>query len=118
MEKLIIKDIVFTAHCGVTEEERREGQRISVDIELYADLQEACSTDELARTIDYVKVGQKVVEVGQGREYFLIETMANEICREILKSFPVSEAIIRLRKYPRSLKWLQGYFEVEMKRKR
>ncbi len=118
MDKLIIKDIVFTAHCGVTEEERREGQRISVDLEIYIDLRRASSTDQLINTINYVEVGQKIVEVGQKGEYCLIETMAEEICREILHTFRVSEVAIRLRKYPRSFKWLQGYFEVEMRRKR
>lgn len=118
MDRLIIKDIRFTAHCGITEEERRYGQGISADVEVTLDLSKATDTDRLEDTVDYVKIGKRVIATGEKGEYNLIETMAERICRDILNSFNVSEVFLRIRKYPESLDWIKGCFEVEMRRKR
>lgn len=118
MDKLIIKDIQFTGHCGITEEERRAGQRISADIEVYIDISKAISSDRIEDTVDYVEICNKVVSIGMKEEFNLLETLAERISKEILQSYRVSEVAVRLRKCSVPVDAIKGYFGVEIKRKR
>ena len=54
MDRLIIKGIEFTGHCGITEEERASGQRLSADIEVTLDISKATASDRLEDTVNYV----------------------------------------------------------------
>ena len=117
MDRLSIKDIEFIGHCGITEEERIVGQRISADIEVTLDLSKATVSDRLEDTVDYVSLCDKVVSIGRGESYHLLETLAERVAREILQGFTVSEVTVRLRKYPAHVEAIKGHFEVEVTRK-
>ena len=118
MDKLIIKDIEFIGHCGVTEEERGVGQRISADIEVALDISKAAVSDRLEDTVDYVDICNKVVSTGRKEEYHLLETLAERICEKILKSYKVLEVVVRLRKCSVPVDTIRGYFGVEITRRR
>ena len=60
LDRLALRAILCMCHIGVTEDERRERQRIEVDVELYADLEEAGTSGDLRRTIDYRDVCESV----------------------------------------------------------
>lgn len=117
MDKLIIKDIEFISRCGVTEEERRKGQRISADIEVSLNISKAAASDRLEDTVDYVDVYNRVVSTGMKEEYHLLETLGDRICREILANYNVKEVTVRLRKCPVPVDAIKGYFGVEITRK-
>ena len=117
MDRLSIKDIEFIGHCGITEEERRVGQRISADLQVTLDLSKATVSDRLEDTVDYVSLCDKVVSIGRGESYHLLETLAERIAREILQGYKVSEVTVRLRKYPAPVDAIKGHFEVEITRK-
>ena len=118
MDWLSIKDIEFIGHCGITEEERRVGQRISADLQITLDLSEAAASDRLEDTVDYVSLCDKVVSIGRGESYHLLETLAERVAREILHGFKVSEVTVRLRKCPAPVEAIKGHFEVEVTRKK
>ena len=118
MDWLSIKDIEFIGHCGITEEERIVGQRISADIEVTLDLSKATVSDRLEDTVDYVSLCDKVVSIGRGESYHLLETLAERVAREILHGFKVSEVTVRLRKCPAPVEAIKGHFEVEVTRKK
>jgi len=96
----IIRLMGITAfgHYGVSPQEREVGQKIQIDLELFADLQAACSSDSLQDTINYESVYSKVMEIVSGRKHKLIESLGEDICYEVLKEFPVSRVRISLRK--------------------
>ncbi|MBI5406807.1 MAG: dihydroneopterin aldolase [Nitrospirae bacterium] len=118
MDRIIITDIEFIGHCGITEEERHVGQRISADIQITLDLSKVAASDRLEDTVDYVSLCDKVVSIGRGESYHLLETLAERVAREILQSFKVSEVTVRLRKCPAPVEAIKGHFEVEITRKR
>lgn len=118
VDKLIIKDIEFIGHCGITEEERKVGQRISADIEISLDITKAAASDRLEDTINYVEICQRVVSTGKKEECHLLEALANRICEEILKNFKVSEVKLMLRKCSIPVDGIKGYFGVEVIRRR
>jgi dihydroneopterin aldolase len=85
-------------HYGVSPEEREVGQKIQMDIELHADLREACQSDSLKDTINYESVYAMVFEVVSGCKHRLLEALGEDVCYNILKKFPVSSVTISLRK--------------------
>lgn len=118
MDRLSIKEIEFIGHCGITEEERRVGQRISADIQITLDLSKATISDRLEDTVDYVSLCDQVVSIGRGESYHLLESLAESIAREILHGYRVSEVTVRLRKCPPPVEAIKGHFEVEITRKK
>ncbi len=118
MDRLIVTDIEFIGHCGITEEERTVGQRISADLEIALDISKATASDRLEDTVDYVAMCNTVVTIGRKEAYYLLETLAERIAKEILRIFSVSEVTVRLRKCSPPVETIKGYFEIRITRKR
>ncbi len=102
-----LNSLTVFGHYGVSPAEREVGQKIELDIELHADLRAACQSDALKDTINYESVYALVVETAGGTKHRLLESMGEDICYQLLKSFPVSTVTITLRKlnlpFPNSL---------------
>lgn len=64
---------------GVLPEERRDGQEFVVDVHLSVDTRKAAVTDDLAETVDYAAVSQRVCALVAGDPVDLIETLAARI---------------------------------------
>lgn len=116
MDKFIIKDIEFIGHCGITDEERSLGQRLSADLEVLLDISKAAASDRIEDTVNYVDLCNTLVSIGKTEQYNLLESLAERICGEILKNYNVSEIILRIRKCSVPVDSIRGYFEVEIKR--
>ena len=103
-------------HYGVSPAEREVGQKIQMDIELHADLREACRSDSLKDTINYESVYATIFEVVSERKHRLLESLGEDVCYHILKSYPVTRVTISLRKqnlpFPNNL----SYVEVSLTR--
>ncbi|MCK4773730.1 MAG: dihydroneopterin aldolase, partial [Candidatus Krumholzibacteria bacterium] len=91
--------ITIFGFYGVSPQEREVGQKIQIDLDLYADLSAACASDSLQDTINYESVYTSVMEVvGAGKRYRLLETLGEEICDVVIRTYPVERVKIRLRK--------------------
>lgn len=114
-DRLALSGIQCRCHIGVTEEERRERQKIEVDLELFADLEDAGRTGDLLRTIDYREVCEAVRGLLEGGAFHLVEAAARGVLVLVLARFPVSRAVVRVRKFvlPQV-----GHVEVQMERER
>ena len=66
-DKLLIEDVRFYAHHGVTPAEQTVGAWFAVDVELAVDLAPAAASDDLRTTVDYGLVTARIVEVGTVR---------------------------------------------------
>ena len=112
-DRLALSGIRCECHIGVTEEERRERQRIEVDLDLYADLENAGKTGELRLTIDYREVCEAVRGLLEGGTFHLVEAAARGVLDLVLARFPVTRAVVRVRKFvlPQV-----GHVEVQMER--
>jgi dihydroneopterin aldolase len=114
-DRLALRDILCMCHIGVTEEERRQRQRLEVDLELYADLEEAGRSGDLGRTIDYRDVCESVRGHLEGGTFHLVEAAARSVLDLVLSKFPVSRAVVRIRKFVLAR---VGHVEVQMERRR
>ena len=93
-----LKNIQVYAYHGAHEHEREHGGRFEIDVELEANLDAAAHSDDLADTIDYVRLQQAIVDVSSSKRYHLLESFSNAIADRLLKDFPASEVIVRVRK--------------------
>lgn len=117
-DKIRLANMRFFTHHGVHEEERRLGQQISVDVELAADLERAGRSDDLAETIDYGSVYDIINEVATGRQFRLIEALAQRIAEALLERFAAQEVVVRVRKEDPPVGGLVDHAEVEITRRK
>ena len=93
-----LKNIQIYAYHGAHAHEREYGARFEIDVELCAALEHAVNSDDLADTIDYVKLLDVVVSIATAKRFHLLESLADAIAAQLLAQFPASEVIVRVRK--------------------
>ncbi len=92
-------NLTFYAHHGVHREEHFVGAKYEVDAEMHFDYRKAARNDDIASTIDYRQVYEKIRGVITQKKYYLIEAVAYTIATEFLASNPVLDSItVKVRK--------------------
>ena len=95
-----IVDFEVFAHIGVTEDERRAAQRLLITLEMtVASFAHAAKTDDLARTVNYYDVAQRLALITSKRPRKLLETLAEEIATEVLKNYPMQKLTLEIKKF-------------------
>ena len=95
-----IVDLEVFAHIGVPDAERREPQRLLISLEMGADsFAHASGTDNLAWTVNYADVAQHVKNQVEKRSRKLLETLAEELASDLLKSFPIRKITVEIKKF-------------------
>ncbi len=97
-DDIVIERLEFRGRCGVTVEERALPQPLAVDLELRHQPEPAALADDLARTIDYARVAQRVVEIGTTQDFCLLETMAERLLTMLFNEFPIERVKLWIRK--------------------
>ncbi len=85
LDKIHIRDILLRCIIGVYDWEREKKQDVIINITLYADLKNACISDDINETVDYKEIKQKVLEMVESSSFKLVESLAekiSEICLE------------------------------------
>lgn len=91
-DKILLNQMQFYGYHGALPEERRLGQRFSVDLELETDLFRAGQTDDLSQTVNYADVFSRVQTIVEKQSFQLIETVAEKIAADLLHAFPRIDA--------------------------
>jgi 7,8-dihydroneopterin aldolase/epimerase/oxygenase len=117
-DRLLLEDVRFYGHHGVSKAEQTVGVWFSVDAELAVDLAPAAVSDDLAAAVDYGEVARRIVEIGTEGRVNLIERLAGLIAQALLREFPVREVRVRVRKLTPPLQGLVGTPSVELVRTR
>jgi dihydroneopterin aldolase len=119
-DRVLLSGLQFHAHHGVLPAERDLGQKFRVDVTLDVDTRDAGCTDDLTRTVDYAAVYECVVRrnrpkppaglaltrtrtscllprcvrhVVQGPPKQLVECVAHEVAKHILRGFPLAQGV-------------------------
>lgn len=98
MDTIQIRGLRVYAYHGVKEEEKRKGQPFVLDIDVCADLQAACQSDDVADTINYSDVTKCVTATMLAEKNDLIERAAERVAQAILCEFPATEVTVTLKK--------------------
>lgn len=100
MERIIkIKGLSIPAFIGVPDDERAQAQQLSFDLKFAASAQPKTLNDDLALTVDYAVLSQRLAELVQIRPRRLIETLADEIATTLLNEFLLRWIEVTVRKF-------------------
>lgn len=99
MDTITLADLEVRFHVGVPDEERARAQRLLLTIEMDLPLSPAATTDDLEKTINYYEVGRRIGELGNGRQWKLIETLAEDIARLVLTEFKPFRIRVEVKKF-------------------
>lgn len=89
----------FYARHGYYEEERKIGNKYSVDVIMELDFTEAANEDKLEGTVNYEKVYEMVADV-MAIDALLLEHLAGKMVRRLRENFPeVSSVEVSISKY-------------------
>jgi dihydroneopterin aldolase len=87
MDYIHLNELEFYGYHGALEEEKILGQRFRANISLAVDLAEAGTSDDLRKTVNYAEVFEVCRSIVEGEPRKLIESVAEEISRQILERF-------------------------------
>jgi 7,8-dihydroneopterin aldolase/epimerase/oxygenase len=115
MDRIVIKDLEVYYRVGVTTQERNAAQKLLLTVELDHNFDAAAKKDDLGATIDYAAVAQRLLGMGEGREWKLIESVAAEAAETVLREFGGSAIGVEVKKFvlPRA-----AYVSVRVDRRR
>jgi dihydroneopterin aldolase len=93
-----ITGLSIFAAVGVSEEERKLGTRLLIDLRMDVGECDATVTDMVEDTVDYGKVCETALFVAQKREYRTLERLCSVIADEILDKYPVEYVWVKAAK--------------------
>jgi len=98
-DRIQIEQLEVFARVGVTENERANPQRLTVNITAWLRVQTDDLQDDVTKTVDYSKVCQETKKFVQERSDKLIETLADGVATHLLKKFAIQRITVELRKF-------------------
>jgi dihydroneopterin aldolase len=99
MDTITIKDLEVNFCVGVPDEERARAQKLLITVEMERDFTTAAASDEVAETIDYFAVTQRIAQFGEGAHWKLIETLALDVAQMILEEFRPARVTVEVKKF-------------------
>ena len=79
LDRIRVRALAARCVIGVADWEREKRQEVEISLTLHADLGAACRTDDIADTVDYKRLKQRLLAFVEGSEFFLIERLAEGI---------------------------------------
>ena len=116
MDRIEVRGIFCESHLGVALRERRRKQQIVIDLTVHADLQAAAASDDVASTVDYEELTQRVQKTVRDHECKLLESLTDHLCRSLLTLDRVKRVTVRVTKFPESMRDDVDSVSVEMTR--
>ena len=98
MDIVYIHDLEIETVIGIYDWERERRQVVRLDLEMATDIRPAARDDDIRLALDYKQVAKRVIAFVEGSEYFLVETLAEEIARLVRTEFQVPWMRLRVGK--------------------
>jgi dihydroneopterin aldolase len=87
MDKVYVKDLRINALIGIYEWERRIRQQIRIDLEMGWDNRIPAKSDAIEDTMNYKAAAKFVQAYVERSEFKLVETLAENIAKLLIKEF-------------------------------
>lgn len=97
-DRIVLTGLRATGHHGVFAHEREEGQEFVIDVTVHLSVRDAAAGDDLAQTVHYGELAEKVVAAVETDPVDLIETVAERIAAVALGFAPVETVDVTLHK--------------------
>ena len=98
MDIIFLGGLEIDTIIGIYDWERQKKQTIVLDIEMAFDIQKAAQTDDIAYTLDYKAVSERLIEFVEASDFLLVEKLIEEIATLLLTEFSISWVKICLNK--------------------
>ena len=72
-DKIFLTELVIPCKIGIFDWERKIKQKISLDLEIPADIQKAARHDRIKDAVDYKKIAKYAIDFVGRSEFYLIE---------------------------------------------
>lgn len=99
IETIYIEGITFHGFHGVLDDEKRDGRRYSVDVQVSVDVIAACTSDDLNDTVDYRRLAEVILRLGTEKRFNLLEAMAHAMADALEALCPITHLKIKVRKH-------------------
>lgn len=99
VDTITIKDLGVLCKIGVPDEERAKPQRLLITVEMMGDFSKAAQSDDIAHTINYYDVSQRITSLCSSESFKLIERLADEVASIVLKDFGAAQATVEVKKF-------------------
>ena len=98
MDKVLIKNLQVETIIGIFNWEREVRQVVSIDLEMEFDNKVAAKSDDIEDALDYKQIGKRVSSYVERSKFKLVERLAEQIAKLVLKEFPFSSLTISVTK--------------------
>jgi FolB domain-containing protein len=98
LDRIHIRDLLVRCIVGIRDWEREKKQDVLLNITLHADLGEACRTDAIEDTVDYVTIKRRVIDMVESSSFYLVERLAQEAADVCLQDERVRRVDVLLEK--------------------
>lgn len=98
MDIVYIRELEIKTIIGIFDWERKQQQVVSLDLEMASDIRPAAQTESIEKALDYKAVSKRLIDFIEGAEFFLVETMAEQIANIVLNEFSVPWLRLRVGK--------------------
>ena len=98
MDSVYIQGLGVETIIGVHDWERNTRQTVFIDLEMSIEADKAAVSDWIGYAVDYSAVSARVIEFVGNSEYKLIETLAENVARIIMREFGVPWLQLRISK--------------------
>lgn len=117
-DRITLTGIRATGFHGVYDHERRDGQTFVADVALELSLARAAETDDVADTVHYGELADRVAAVLAGEPVDLLETVAARIAAVALADERVDAAEVTVHKPQAPIAVAFGDVSVKIRRER
>jgi FolB domain-containing protein len=93
-----IRELKFRCIVGINEDERIEKQDVVTNVTLWADLKQACLSDNIDDTVDYKTLKKQIMAMAEHSSFLLIEALAQAIANLCLADERVRQARVCVEK--------------------
>ena len=97
-DKIIISNLTARGILGVNDWEREKPQEIRINIEIFADLDAAGASDDLADSVNYRTISKNALQIAETAGRFTVEALASDIARMCLTEPGVLGVRVRVEK--------------------
>src|SRR6188472_1067221 len=89
-DRIHIQELELMVRVGVPDDERAQPQRLTVSITMWPLARFDLLGDQLAKTVDYAAVCERVKGFAPNPAHKLIESLAAGIATDLLATFPIA----------------------------
>jgi len=107
MDTIFLRDLTVPVIIGDRPDEREERQPVVINVEMEADLADACRTDRLADTVDYMSLQDRIVREAETSHCRLLERLAERVAGLCLQEPRVRSVTVTVDK-PRALRFTRS----------